>query len=85
MGRFNEGQMVTVSLTTPNPFGGPKLTTYEKGVVQSCENGEVLLDNGEGNDPSGPFSESSGNHLGTLYGCTMSISEYDADLDYEEE
>lgn len=85
MDRFEAGQTVTVSLTTPNPFGGPAITSHEKGVVQSCEGGVVLLDNGPGNDPGGPYNESSGQHIGPLFGCQMSISEYDPDLEYAED
>ena len=55
---FKKGEKVKVGLT------GAGFTTYEtKKVLNSDEKG-VWLDNGRGNDPSGPFDAQSGNYLG---------------------
>lgn len=85
MSRFTEGQSVTIALTTPNPFGGEAITTYEEGVVLSVEGDQVLLDNGSGNDPGGPFSDSTGERIESLPFCRMSITEFDPHLDYGDE
>lgn len=77
MSNFQEGQKVSIALTTPNPFGGPAITTYEPAIVLSNENGEVLIDNGEGNDPSGPFDSKTGNRIESLIGCKMQLVAYD--------
>jgi len=82
MSRFVKGQSVTISITTPHPFGGPAITTHEEGVVLSVEGEHVLLDNGPGNDPSGPYSDATGERVDSLPGLHMSITEFDPDLDY---
>jgi hypothetical protein len=52
--RFKKGQRVKRSL---NMVG---VTTGEEETVLMVRKGEVWLDNGPGNDPSGPFDDSTG-------------------------
>lgn len=84
MADFHTGQKVSVALTTPNPFGGPAITTYEPSIVLSNESGQVWLDNGEGNDPSGPFDAKTGRRIESLVGCSMRLVEYEPSHEEEE-
>lgn len=73
MSNFKAGQKVYVVLTTPHPFGGDPISTSEPARVLSVTRGAVLLDNGPGNDPSGPYFDATGERVLPLPGCQMRI------------
>ncbi len=45
---------------------GAGVTSWEEHVVGSVRRGQVWLDNGPGNDPTGPFDAATGKYLGDL-------------------
>lgn len=47
--KFSIGQKVKIACNC----GG--ITTYSRGVISEINNKGVFIDNGEGNDPTGPF------------------------------
>lgn len=55
---FKKGQKVSKALT------GAGFTTRDDGVVLKVDKKGVWLDNGSGNDPSGPFDAITGRYLG---------------------
>ena len=57
---FQEGQEVTVLLR------GAGVTTSEKETILEIVNGEIWMDNGFGNDPSGPFDTKTGKRTGYM-------------------
>lgn len=66
---FTKGQAVTKSLT------GAGFTTTEKAKVLKVDKKGVWLDNGSGNDPSGPFDAHTGLYLGaSMAGWTSRIA-----------
>lgn len=54
---FNKGQIVWIALH------GAGVTSYEEAKVLSVKDGKVLLDNGPGNTPDGPFDAVTGKDL----------------------
>jgi hypothetical protein len=67
--KFSKGQKVDKSLT------GAGFTTKEKAKVLKVDKKGVWLDNGSGNDPSGPFDAQTGLYLGaSMAGWVSRIS-----------
>ena len=54
---YKEGQKVTVLLR------GAGVTTSEIETILEIKDGKIWLDNGIGNDPSGPFDAETGKYL----------------------
>ena len=67
MNTFKKGQKVEIIVK------GAGVTTYEEGVVLSEKDGEVLLDNGPGNDPGGPYDARTGLYKDVMPGFSMRI------------
>lgn len=66
--RFRKGQTVWTSLS------GARATTWEERTVLKVRGGYVWLDNGPGNDPTGPFDAETGRYLPhSLFGFTMQL------------
>lgn len=55
--KWEKGQKVVIEVRA----GG--ILTEEEGVVSEVNKKGVYLDNGEGNDPSGPFDRNTGEHI----------------------
>lgn len=66
--RFRAHQTVWVALC------GAGVTSYEEHTVLHNRRGEVWLDNGSGNDPTGPFDPETGKYGGsTVFGFSMKL------------
>ena len=69
---FRKGQAVTLELH------GAGHVTKEESTVKYVRKGEVWLDNGPGNDPTGPFDQG-GNYLEySMPGFTLKIRRADS-------
>jgi hypothetical protein len=55
--KWKKGQKVVIEVHV----GG--IVTEEEGVVSEINKKGVYLDNGEGNDPNGPFDKNTGEHI----------------------
>lgn len=57
MPKFRKGQKVVIEVHCAG------IVTKEEGVVSEVTKKGVYLDNGEGNDPNGPFDKNTGEHI----------------------
>lgn len=68
MSELRKGDNVAVVLS------GAGAETSELGVILDVRDGEVWLDNGPGNDPTGPYDATTGRYLGdTMPGFSSRI------------
>lgn len=59
---FKRGQSVNIVIS------GGGVVTKEPGLVKSVTKKGVMLDNGEGNTPSGPFDATTGEDISSIAG-----------------
>ena len=59
--KFQKGQTVWIELH------GAGTVSHQKEQVGEVKDGEVWIDNGPGNDPTGPFDTVTGNYLGDTF------------------
>ena len=70
MNKFRKGQEVNLALT------GAGFTTREVYTILEIKSGKVWLDNGFGNDPTGPFNAETGRYEElTMPGFSQRIEE----------
>lgn len=68
MSKFKKGQTVWIALS------GAGTISYEEREIGTIRKNGVWLDNGIGNDPTGPFNPETGRYLGdTVFGFSMKI------------
>lgn len=70
---MSETQMPQVGDKVSIKVVGAGFTTYEEGDILSLNDEGVWLDNGPGNDPSGPYNPKTGNNLRYEFGLTVSL------------
>jgi len=70
---MSETQMRKAGDKVSIKVAGADLITYEEGDILSLDEKGVWLDNGPGNDPSGPYDPETGRNLGYQFGLTVSL------------